>query len=116
MRFLLPAIALCALSACARIFNDDNVPVTLSFSDGSTGTCTLKNKRVTLLAEIPSTQLVRRSDDNLQYNCTSSNGATEVGLIPSSMGSTSYLELGVVDAITDKHRTYPASFVIPVTK
>ena len=75
MRFLLSAIVLFTLSACATIMNDDNVPVTLSFSDGSTGTCTLKNKRVTLSAEIPSTQMVRRSDDNLQYNCTSSNGA-----------------------------------------
>ena len=116
MRYLLPAIALCALSACATITNDENVPVALSFSDGSTGTCTLQNKRVTLSADIPSTQMVRRSDDNLQYNCTSSNGATGVGLIPSSMGSTSYLELGIVDAITDKHRTYPASFVVPMTK
>tara|TARA_B110000977_G_C10654438_1_gene329265 strand:+ start:125 stop:475 length:351 start_codon:yes stop_codon:yes gene_type:complete len=116
MRFLLSAIILFTLSACATIMNDDNVPVTLSFSDGSTGTCTLKNKRVTLSAEIPSTQMVRRSDDNLQYNCTSSNGATGVGLIPSSMGSTSYLELGIVDAITDKHRTYPASFVVPMIK
>ena len=116
MRYLISAIALCALSACATITNDENVPVALSFSDGSTGTCTLQNKRVTLSADIPSTQMVRRSDDNLQYNCTSSNGATGVGLIPSSMGSTSYLELGIVDAITDKHRTYPASFVVPMIK
>mgnify|MGYP000604101990 FL=1 len=46
MRYLLPAIALCALSACATITNDENVPVALSFSDGSTGTCTLQNKKV----------------------------------------------------------------------
>ena len=37
MRYLLPTIALCALSACATITNDENVPVALSFSDGSTG-------------------------------------------------------------------------------
>ena len=121
MRFLLSAIILFTLSACATIMNDDNVPVTLSFSDGSTGTCTLKNKRVTLSAEIPSTQMVRRSDDNLQYNCTSSNGGKAVGGIPSSMGakivaSAVFIDLGIVDSITDKHRTYPASFVIPMTK
>ena len=121
MRYLLPAIALCSLSACATITNDENVPVALSFSDGSTGTCTLQNKRVTLSAEIPSTQMIRRSDDNLQYNCTSSNGATGVGGIPSSMGakivaSAVFLDLGIVDSITDKYRTYPASFVIPITK
>ena len=121
MRFLIPTIALCALTACATITNDENVPVALSFSDGSTGTCTLQNKRVTLSAKIPSTQMIRRSDDNLQYNCTSSNGAKGVGDIPSSMGakivaSAVFLDLGIVDSITDKHRTYPASFVIPVNK
>ena len=26
----------------------------------------------------------------------------------------SFLDFGIVDAITDKHRNYPASFVIPV--
>ncbi|MBT3593252.1 MAG: hypothetical protein HN519_04720, partial [Hellea sp.] len=50
-----------------------------------------------------------------------SNGATGVGGIPSAMGakivaSAVFLDLGIVDSITDKHRTYPASFVIPVTK
>ena len=44
-----------------------------------------------------------------------------VGGIPSSMGakivaSAVFLDLGIVDSITDKHRTYPASFVIPVNK
>ena len=121
MRILLPAIALCALSARATITNNENVPVVLSFNDGSTGTRTLQNKRVTLSAEIPSTQMIRRSDDNLQYNCTSSNGATGVGGIPSSMGakivaSAVFIDLGIVDSITDKHRTYPASFIIPVNK
>ena len=65
--------------------------------------------------------MIRRSDDNLQYNCTSSNGATGVGGIPSSMGakivaSAVFIDLGIVDSITDKHRTYPSSFVIPVNK
>ena len=29
------------LTSCATIVNDANVPVTLSFSDGSSGTCDL---------------------------------------------------------------------------
>ena len=50
MRYLLPTIALCALSARATITNNENVPVVLSFNDGSTGTRTLQNKRVTLIS------------------------------------------------------------------
>ena len=112
---------ICALSACATITNDENVPVALSFSNGSNGTCTLQNKRVTLNVDIPSTTMVRRSDDNLQYNCKSFKGGKATGGIPSSMGSkivasAVFLDLGIVDSITDKHRTYPASFVIPMAK
>ena len=33
------------LISCASIVNDPNVPVTLSFSDGSSGNCKLNNKR-----------------------------------------------------------------------
>ncbi len=33
------------LSACGTIVNDPNVPVALSFSDGSEGKCKLSNKR-----------------------------------------------------------------------
>ena len=29
-------------------------------------------------------------------------------------GSVVFLDFGITDAITDKHRTYPTSFVIPV--
>ena len=65
--------------------------------------------------------MIRRSDDNLQYNCTSSNGATGVGGIPSSMGakivaSTVFIDLSIFDSITDEHRTYPDNFVILITK
>ena len=43
------------------------------------------------------------------------------GSIPSEMGgkivaSAVFLDLGIVDSITDKHRNYPASFVIPIIK
>jgi hypothetical protein len=44
-----------------------------------------------------------------------------VGIIPSTMGakivaSALFLDFGITDAITDKHRNYPASFVIPIKK
>ena len=108
------------LTSCATIVNDANVPVSLSFSDGSTGNCQLTNKRVSLSVAIPSTTMVRRSDDALRFNCTTKSGKKGFGSIPSEMegaklgASVVFFDLGITDAITDKHRTYPASFVIPV--
>ena len=108
------------LTSCATIVNDANVPVALSFSDGSSGTCQLTNKRVSLEVSIPSTTMVRRSDDALRYNCTTKNGKKGFGSIPSEMeggkmaASVFFWDLGITDSITDKHRTYPASFVVPV--
>jgi hypothetical protein len=32
------------------------------------------------------------------------------------VASAVFLEFGIVDAITDKHRKYPASYVIPIEK
>ena len=66
-------------------------------------------------------ECIIKSDDNLQYNCTSSNGATGISCIPSSMGakivaSVVFIDLGIVNSINDKHRTYPTSFLIPVNK
>ena len=64
--------------------------------------------------------MVRRSDDALKFNCKTVDGKTGFGSIPSEMesgklaGSVVFFDLGITDSITDKHRTYPASFVIPV--
>ena len=108
------------LTSCATIVNDANVPVSLSFSDGSSGNCQLTNKRVSLSVSIPSTTMVRRSDDALRFNCTTKSGKKGFGSIPSEMegaklgASVVFFDLGITDAITDKHRTYPSSYVIPV--
>jgi hypothetical protein len=121
-RFFVMAIALVALSGCASITNDSHQPVALSFSDGSEGKCKLWNKReVYDEVSIPSTTMIRRSDDLLQYDCASKSGKKGVGGIPSTMGgkivaSAVFLDFGIVDSITDKHREYPQSFVIPVKK
>ena len=106
---------------CASITNDAYVPLYLSFSDGSSGNCQLTNKRMSIQVEIPSAPMIRRSDDNLNANCTTEDGRTAFASIPSTMGakiiaSAIFLDFGIVDAITDKHREYPASFVIPVKK
>lgn len=120
-KLLIPAIIALGLSGCATLTNDDNVPVALSFSSGESGTCHLSNKRQTQTVSLPATAQVRRSDDDLRYNCKTKRGKEAVGGIPSTMGgkivaSAVFLDFGVVDAITDKHREYPASFVIPVAK
>lgn len=109
------------MTGCASITNDAYVPMALSFSDGSDGSCQITNKRMSITADIPSTPMVRRSDDNLQLNCTTEDGRTAVSSVPSTMGgkivaSAVFLDFGITDAITDKHREYPASFVIPIKK
>ncbi|MEZ5567408.1 MAG: hypothetical protein R3E54_03540 [Halioglobus sp.] len=114
------AVALLA-SGCASITNDPNVPVSLSMSDGSSAACELKNKRGNWSASVPATVMVRRSDDVLQYTCSTADGRRAVGSIPSSMGakivaSAVFIDFGITDAITDLHREYPASFVIPLRK
>lgn len=108
-------------SSCASITNDAYVPMALSFSDGSSGTCQLTNKRMSIEAPIPSAPMVRRSDDNLQLNCTTDDGRSAFASVPSTMGgkivaSAVFIDFGITDAITDKHREYPASYVIPVKK
>ena len=106
---------------CATITNDANVPISLSFSDGSSGQCQLDNKRGAWTANIPGTVSVRRSDDALKFRCSTEDDRESYGSIPSEMGgkivaSAVFLDFGIVDSITDKHRNYPASFVIPVKK
>ena len=117
------ALVLClTLFNCATIVNDANIPVSLSFSDGSEGNCKLSNKRANYDVVVPGTHMIRRSDDPLRYDCTSKNGKTGFGSIPSGTeggkiaASVFFWDLGITDSITDKHRTYPASFVVPVTK
>ena len=114
---LLPLIFLVA--GCATLTEDANTPIALSLSDGSNGRCVLSNKRGTWEAIVPTTISVRKSDDALKYECEAEDGRTAVGAIPSTMGgkivaSAIFLDFGIVDSITDKHRKYPASFVIPI--
>ena len=109
------------LGSCASITNDAFVPMSISFSDGSSGTCQITNKRMSIEAPIPSAPMIRRSDDNLNLNCKTEDGRTAIASVPSTMGgkivaSAVFLDFGIVDSITDKHREYPASYVVPVKK
>ena len=116
---LLPLVFMVA--GCATLTEDANTPIALSLSDGSEGKCHLSNKRGSWETTVPTTVSVRKSDDVLQYDCETEDGRTVTGSIPSTMGakivaSALFLDFGIVDSITDKHRKYPASFVIPIQK
>jgi hypothetical protein len=96
-------------------------PVAVSFSDGSSGECVFENKRGTWATPIPVTVAVRRSDDPLKWRCKTSDGRETTGSIPSTMdakivASAVFIDFGITDSITDKHRQYPASFVIPIPR
>lgn len=113
-------IALVAtLTGCATLTNDANVPVAFSFSDGSNGSCMFRNKRGTWNNSVPATVYIRRSDDALTYDCKAEDGREANGSIPSKIGakivaSAVFIDFGITDAITDKHREYPSSYVIPI--
>jgi hypothetical protein len=114
-------IAVAAMAGCATLTEDPMTPIAVSFSDGSNGRCDFENKRGLWPADIPSTVSIRKSDDALKYRCTTSDGRAASGAIESEMGgkiiaSAVFLDFGITDAITDKHRKYTPSFVIPIRK
>jgi len=121
IKISLKIIALVSISGCATIVNDSNIPLTMSFSDGSSGNCTFKNKRGSWSSSIPTQSvMIRRSDDALIYDCETADGRESNGSIRSEMeggklaASVVFFDLGITDAITDKHRTYQGNVVIPV--
>jgi hypothetical protein len=121
LKIILPLAAALALSNCATLTEDEMTPIALSFSDGSSGKVTLQNKRGVWTSKLPETVSVRKSDDGLRYDAQTTDGRKAVGMIPSRMGgkivaSAVFLDFGITDAITDKHREYPPSFVIPISR
>lgn len=121
MKKLLIAALAAGTVGCATLTEDAMTPVALSFSDGSSGNCNLQNKRGAWMTPIPATMSVRKSDDPLKYDCSTSDGRKAFGSIPSEMGgkiiaSAVFIDFGITDAITDKHRQYPPSFVIPIAR
>ena len=119
--YIVAAGAVFAISGCATIVNDPYIPLTFSFSDGSSGQCDFKNKRGAWSSEIPAENvMIRRSDDALVYKCSTQDGREATGSIRSEMegekvaASVIFWDLGITDAITDKARTYQGNIVIPV--
>jgi predicted unusual protein kinase regulating ubiquinone biosynthesis (AarF/ABC1/UbiB family) len=81
----------------------------------------VSNKRMLMDDKIPSYPLIKRSDDNLVLRCTTEDGRTANASVPSTMSgkivaSAVFIDFGITDAITDKHREYLASFVISIKK
>ena len=108
--------AITLLPACATIVNDPAIPLAFSFSDGSAGNCTFKNKRGVWESGIPTKNvMIRRSDDTLNYTCATRDGRKVSGSIKSEIeggklaASMVFFDFGITDAITDKHRTYVAA-------
>lgn len=119
MKKLLALPTVLFLCGCATLTSDAYVPMAISFSDGSSGECQITNKRMDLRVDIPGSPLIRRSDDLLILDCETEDGRKARASVPSVIGakivaSAVFLDLGITDAITDMHREYPASFVIPV--
>ncbi|MGA0840788.1 MAG: hypothetical protein ACO3Z6_05155 [Pseudomonadales bacterium] len=111
------------LTGCATIVNDPMIPLQVNFSDGSDGECEFRNKRGMWTTPIPTNSvLIRRSDDALVYDCKTSDGREVKGMLRSEVegekmaASVIFWDLGITDAITDKHRTYQGNVVISVPK
>ena len=109
--------SLLALTACATLTNDPEVPIEITLEGGGRARCALHSKRHSSVVDLPATVRVRRSDDALQYVCLGPDRRSLQGRIPSSIGpkfaASTLLDLGITDAMTDMHREYPATFVIP---
>ena len=120
--YLTAASGVLAFTGCATIVNDPYIPLAFTFVDGSAGKCDFSNKRGTWSSEIPATNvMIRRSDDDLVYDCTTEDGREATGSVQSEIeggkmaASVLFWDLGITDAITDKHRTYQSDVIIPVT-
>lgn len=121
MKYVFAMTTIFALAGCATIVNDSHIPLSVTFSDGSAGKCNFKNKRGAWSSDIPTTNvMIRRSDDALAYDCSTEDGRNAIGTIRSEMegaklaASVVFWDLGITDAITDKHRTYQGNVVIPI--
>jgi len=122
MKYVFAMTTIFALAGCATIVNDSHIPLSVTFSDGSAGKCNFKNKRGAWSSDIPTTNvMIRRSDDALAYDCSTEDGRNAIGTIRSEMegaklaASVVFWDLGITDAITDKHRTYQGNVVIPIS-
>jgi hypothetical protein len=107
------------IGGCATLTNDPNQQINFK-APGCKGkdiVCTASNKRGLWRFEVPGIESIRRSDDVLRIDCKDPDGNNYQEAVPSRLGgkivaSAVFLDFGIVDAITDKHREYPPQIVI----
>jgi len=118
-RFLGVIVTTILIAGCATITNDAHQQIEF-VAPGCQDvklSCTAQNKRGLWTFDAPATVDIRRSDDNLSVTCTDPEGNQSVQSIPSEIGgkivaSAIFLDLGIVDSITDKHREYPVQILL----
>ena len=111
------------IASCATITNDANQQIEF-IAPGCKDvvvSCTAQNKRGIWTFDAPAVVPIRRSDDNLSVTCKDPDGNESVQSIPSEIGgkiiaSAIFLDFGIVDAITDKHREYPVQILLSTCK
>ena len=118
-RFWGVVIPTALIAGCATITNDPTQQIEF-VAPGCKDvkvSCTAQNKRGVWTFDAPAMVDIRRSDDNLSVTCTDPEGNETVQSIPSEIGgkivaSAIFLDFGIVDAITDKHREYPTQILL----
>ena len=118
-RLLIAGSFLVWMTGCASLTNDPNQQVQFK-APGCRGMdlqCTARNKRGSWNFTPPETLPIRRSDDVLSITCTDRDGGVHAESVPSRIGgkivaSAVFLDFGITDAITDKHREYPPQIVL----
>ena len=106
---------------CATITNDPEVPVEFIPQGCKVLECKATNKRGLWEFSAPGRVSIRRSDDALHVECSDQEGEVFRTSVDSTMGgkivlSAIFLDFGIVDSITDKHREYPAQVLIHCAK
>ena len=118
-RILILLVVTIIVSSCATLTNDPNQQIQfvgMNCKD-QVVKCNLSNKRGSWTVELPGSTPIRRSDDVLRVECANSEGERYLMTAQSKIGakliaSAVFLDLGIVDAITDKHREYPEQIIV----
>ena len=118
---LAAAVAIPLLAGCASITNDPNQQISFKAPGCKKGavSCMARNKRGSWSFDVPATVPIRRSDDVLHIECEDEQGERHNESVNSRMGgkivaSAVFLDFGIVDSITDKHREYPEQIILQI--
>ena len=121
LNVLATAVAIPLLAGCATITNDPNQQISFKAPGCKKGavSCTARNKRGSWSFDVPATVPIRRSDDALHIECEDAQGERHNESVNSRMGgkivaSAVFLDFGIVDSITDKHREYPEQIILQI--